>query len=245
MMRAEGRRDYRDEYSQGSYDDRDRRNYGPNQHDRGWLDRASDEVSSWFGDTDAERRRERDEREGRSSDSYNESRNSRMYDSGRRGYQSHDDRDFARASEVMSRDVVRVHPRDSLRHAARLMAGYNCGALPVVDSQNRLIGMITDRDITVRGVAEHRDAGQVSVGAAMTDETFACHVNDTMRNCMAAMAKHQVRRMPIVDDHERVVGIISQADIARHAARRQGDGERRAVADVLRAVSEPPDRPYR
>jgi CBS domain-containing protein len=145
----------------------------------------------------------------------------------------------------MTRDVVRVHPQDSLLHAAKLMYGYDCGSLPVVDRNNRLIGMITDRDITVRGVAKHWDAGSMPVGAVMTDETFACHMDDTVQNCMQAMADHQVRRIPVVDDRDRVVGIISQADLARHAGGRNAEIGRRAVAEVVREVSEPSTGSYR
>jgi CBS domain-containing protein len=126
-----------------------------------------------------------------------------------------------------------------------MMAGYDCGALPVVDRNNRLIGMITDRDIAVRGVAETGDAGRMPVGAVMTDEAFACHAYDSLRECMNAMAEHQVRRIPIVDDYNRVVGIISQADIARYAGSRKGPLGKRAVAEVVREVSEPSDEPYR
>jgi CBS domain-containing protein len=220
------------------------RGYGDGESDRGWWDRATDEVSSWFEDDDnqAERRmddrgrfgnrsqyRDLDDRPG-----YYENRSGRSR--GMRG---------ERAADVMSTDVVRVQPDDSLQHAARMMAGYDCGALPVVDRNNRLIGMITDRDITVRGVAEMRDAGRMPVRAAMTDETFACHVHDSVRECMGTMAEHQVRRIPIVDDYNRVVGIVSQADIARRVGGRGGQWERKAVAEVIREVSEPSNEPYR
>ena len=226
-------RDTRAERSEHGY----RRGYGDGGSGRGWWDRASDEVSSWFGDEPAERRRDLDDGSGQRSDfgGRNLGRN--------RGHQNRygnsRGRQQERAADVMSTDVVRVHPEDSLQHAARMMAGYDCGALPVVDRNNRLIGMITDRDIAVRGVAEMRDAGRMPVGAAMTDEAFACHVYDSLRECMHAMAEHQVRRIPIVDDHNRVVGIVSQADVARHA------DARRAVAEVVREVSEPSDEPYR
>jgi CBS domain-containing protein len=219
------------------------RGYGNGESDRGWWDRASDEVSSWLGDDDAERRREMDDRSGHRSEfrerdhdrsGYYENRSDRSR--GRRG---------ERAADVMSTNVVRVHPGDSLQHAARMMAGYDCGALPVVDRNNRLIGMITDRDITVRGVAEMSNAGRMPVRAAMTDEAFACHVYDSLRECMGAMAEHQVRRIPIVDDYDRVVGIVSQADIARHAGGRGGHHERHELAEVVKEVSEPSDRPYR
>jgi CBS domain-containing protein len=213
------------------------RGYGNGGSDRGWWDRASDEVSSWFGDERAETRREMDDRfdpraEYRGRDRFGYRRAGTLHGNsrGRRG---------ERAVDVMSTEVVRVHPEDSLQHAARMMAGYDCGALPVVDRNNRLIGMITDRDIAVRGVAEMRDAGRMPVGAVMTDEAFACHVHDSLRDCMHVMAEHQVRRIPIVDDRRHVVGIVSQADVARHA------DARRAVAEVVKEVSEPSDDPYR
>ena len=216
--------------------------YGNGESERGWWDRASDEVSSWFGDEQAERRREMDDREGRAfGDPYGYSRDR----GGRRSGYSRENPRPERAADVMSREVVRVHPEDTLRYAARLMSGYDCGSLPVVSGDNRLIGMITDRDITVRGVAEMQDAGRLPVRAAMTDEAFACHVNDSLYECMRTMAQHQVRRIPIVDGHDRVVGIISQADIAQHAGDSGRGYERRAVADVVCAVSEPTDRPYR
>ena len=214
--------------------------------ERGWWDRATDEVSSWLGNTEAERRRNMDERQYRNTDhDRGGDRYGRRIDNSRGASDNYQERGSVRARDVMSRDVVRVHPQDSLRYAAKLMAGYDCGALPVVDRENRLVGMITDRDIAVRGVAERRDAGQLPVGVVMTDEAFACHMNDSLKDCMRAMADHQVRRLPIVDDRERVVGIISQADVAQHAGRHPSRGERRAVADVLCAVSEPSDSEYR
>lgn len=237
MMHSEDRRyrgQYRDRqmYSNGGLYDRNMEG-----DDRGWWDRASDEVSSWFGDGQAEHRRDMDaRREGNDYDSRN------YRSEGRREY---NDREYARAQDVMSRGVVRVHPNDSLQYAARLMAGYDCGALPVVDRNERLIGMITDRDIAVRGVAERNDAGRLPVRATMSDDAFACNVNDSLRDCMREMAEHQIRRLPIVDDYNRVVGIVSQADIAKHAVKRSHMGERKAFTDAVGAISEPSDRPYR
>ena len=235
------REQYRDTRTQRN--DYGYRDYGNGGTDRGWWDRASDEVSSWFGDEQAERRREMDDRSGHRGDYQGRGFDRNFGPRSRYGH-SRGQRG-ERAADVMSTNVVRVHPEDSLQHAARMMAGYDCGALPVVDRNNRLIGMITDRDITVRGVAEMRDAGRMPVGAAMTDEAFSCHVYDSLRECMGAMAEHQVRRIPIVDDHKRVVGIVSQADIARHAGGRGGHQTRHAVAEVVREVSEPSDEPYR
>ena len=79
----------------------------------------------------------------------------------------------------------------------------------------------------------------------MTGEAFACHVNDSIEGCMRTMSRHQIRRLPIVDDRDRVVGIVSQGDLARHAGLHPRQGERRAMADVLCAVSEPTHTAYR
>ena len=199
---------------------------------RGFLDRASDEVRSWFGDEDAERRRRR--RDGRDDERYEPERE-RSYERFR----------GIRARELMSRNITTVHHGDSIVLAARLMGECDCGALPVVDNQYRLVGMITDRDIVVRGVAHGKDPRHTYVHECMTDETFACHANDSLEGCMRQMSHHQVRRLPIVDDNDRVIGIISQSDLARHAGASPGRGERRAVADVLYEVSEPTERAYR
>jgi CBS domain-containing protein len=125
------------------------------------------------------------------------------------------------------------------------MMEHDCGALPVVDRDGRLIGMITDRDITMRLVARGMDARRARVGDCMTEEAFACHAYDSIESCMRTMSRHQVRRIPIVDDRDRVIGIVSQSDLAQHAGHHPGRGERRAMADVLCAVSAPTHVPYR
>jgi CBS-domain-containing membrane protein len=197
------------------YDDR-------SLEERGLLERAGDEVRSWLGNEEAERRRRRDERAG---------------------YRS--ERDDIRAGDVMTRSVVTVHPLDSIEHAARLMRDFACGALPVVNSDGRLTGMITDRDITMRLVASGADPRHAIVADCMTDQTFACHVNDDLDNCLRRMARHQAQRLPVVNERDQVIGIISQSDLARHAGDHPGRGKRQAVADMLSAVSEPSRSAYR
>ena len=205
------------------------------------LDRAGDEVRSWFGDDDAERRRRIDERGDQ-----------RRYSDGRRGESRYEGAGprrerwaDVRVRDVMTRDVALVRADDMAEHVARLMLDCDCGAIPVVDRDGRLRGMVTDRDIAVRLVARGADVLRARVGDCMTDEVFACHEFDAAEDCLREMARHQVRRMPVVDDRKRVVGIVSQSDLARHAAQHTGAGERRAVADVLSAISEPLARPYR
>jgi CBS domain-containing protein len=184
-------------------------------------------VRSWFGDDEAERRRGRGE--------YEYERRGRRGDYGRPGYTIDD----TRAVDLMSRDVITVYPEDRVGYAARLMRDYDCGALPVVDQEGRLIGIITDRDISMRLVANEADTHNTVVADCMTDGAFACHAEDSVRECMRQMSRHRIRRLPIINDWGHVVGILAQGDLARHAGYHPGQGERRAIADVVCAVSEP------
>ncbi len=194
---------------------------------RGFFRRAGDEVRSWFGDEEAERRRDMDE--------YEYERRGRHGERWRPGSSL----DEMRAADLMSRDVVTVYPHDRVEYAARLMRDYDCGALPVIDREGRLIGMLTDRDISMRLVANEADTHSAVVGDCMTDGVFACHADEPVREIMRRMSRHRVRRLPIINDWGQVIGIVSQGDLARHAGNYSGRGERRAMADVLCAVSEP------
>jgi len=216
--------------------------------DRGWWDRTSDEVSSWFGDDDAERRRRMDERRDRRQDHPQNRQNYRNRESfsersSREYADRHNLRDM-RAGDVMTPNVATVYQDDPVEHAARMMGECDCGAIPVVDWQNRMVGMITDRDIAIRLVGNGVDPMDARVGNCMTKEVFACHVNDRVYDCMRMMSRHKIRRVPVVDSHNRVIGIISQADIAQHAAENSGMGERRALSDVVCSVSEPTSSSY-
>jgi CBS-domain-containing membrane protein len=194
---------------------------------RGFFRRAGDEVRSWFGDEETARRRGRDD-----------------YEYERRGRQGEYWRpehsiDEIRASDLMSRNVITVYPDDRVGYAARLMRDYDFGALPVIDNEGRLAGILTDRDISIRIVANEAEAHNTIVADCMTDGAFACHAEDPIRECMRQMSRHRIRRLPIINDWGQVVGIVSQGDLARHAGNHPGYGGRRAMADVLCAVSEP------
>ena len=152
-------------------------NYG-GEPTAGWLDRTADEVTSWFGDEGAERRRRLD----RSRDSFHDrERHDRGRDdryrqrnfAGRRG----DGRGMHRAlvGDLMTRDVATVHPNDRIEYAAQLMGQCDCGTVPVVDSRGRMVGMVTDRDIAIRIVGNGVDTMRARVGDCMTDETFVSH----------------------------------------------------------------------
>ncbi|MEW6127011.1 MAG: CBS domain-containing protein [Acidobacteriota bacterium] len=216
-------RSYAEEEDQ-NYRRRLRDEDGRSSPERGLFNRATDEVRSWLGDEQAERRRRWDERASSQYpyDIYN-----------------------WRVVDLMTGNPAVVHPKDSIQQAAQVMQKCDCGALPVIDNRGRLIGMITDRDITMRLVARGMNPRQTSVEDCMTDEAFACHANDSLEGCLHTMSQHQVRRIPVVDDRDRLIGIVSQSDIVQHAGNYPGQGERRAIADVLCAISEPTRASYR
>jgi CBS domain-containing protein len=147
--------------------------------------------------------------------------------------------------DVMTTDVATTRPDDSIVDVARIMRDEDCGGVPVVDRFNRPIGMITDRDVTCRLVADGEDVRRARVDDCMTSDVFACEVNATIGECLEAMVRHQVRRMLVVNGRDELVGIVSQADLARRAERDRGIGERRAIADAVGEISERTDRPYR
>ena len=153
--------------------------------------------------------------------------------------------DEMRVHELMTRRVTSVHAATSVERAARLMEECDCGALPVIGDGGVLVGIITDRDIAVRVVARGRDARYAIVADCMSERVFACYANESVGECMRQMAHHQVRRMPIVDEHGRLVGIIAQGDLARHAGQHPVPHERRALTEVVSAVSNPAHMPYR
>jgi CBS domain-containing protein len=132
-----------------------------------------------------------------------------------------------RVSDAMTRDVRVCHPRQSICDAARLMAQLDCGALPVGED-DRLVGMITDRDIAVRAVAQHKSP-DTPVRDAMSPEVKYCfedqHVEQVARN----MSDLRVRRLPVLNREKRLVGILSLGDLA--------SAELRAAAEAVSGVS--------
>ncbi|QPQ55297.1 CBS domain-containing protein [Allosphingosinicella flava] len=119
-----------------------------------------------------------------------------------------------KVSECMSMDVEVVGPDQPIREAARFMLREDAGSMPVCDG-DRLVGMITDRDIAVRAVAEGRGP-DTPVREAMTDEVLYCYDDDDVDEVALKMSDAQVRRFPVVSQEDRrLVGIISLGDISR------------------------------
>jgi CBS domain-containing protein len=114
--------------------------------------------------------------------------------------------------DLMTRDVATVSPDQTVQQAARLMAELDVGALPVGEN-DRLVGMITDRDIAVRGLADGKGPN-TKVRRVMTPDIKYCFIDDEIDEITANMAEIQVRRLPVVDRDKRLVGILSLSDIA-------------------------------
>ena len=138
-----------------------------------------------------------------------------------------------KVSDIMSRNARTVMPGESIQRAAELMRDEDVGALPVVDGQ-RLVGMVTDRDITMRAVAEDRLPSSTSVRDVMSEKIYYCFEDDDIEDAAQCMAENQVRRLPILNRDKRLTGIVSLADIAQSGE----ECEKRALEGVSEPSSE-------
>jgi len=119
------------------------------------------------------------------------------------------------ARDVMTQDTQCVSENDTVATAAQQMASLDVGALPICGEDDRLKGMITDRDIVIKVVAKEQDPQQVTVGTlAAGGEVVTIGADDSLDEARRTMERHQVRRLPVIDGH-RLVGIISQGDLAK------------------------------
>jgi CBS domain-containing protein len=116
--------------------------------------------------------------------------------------------------DVMTRDVTSVSPEDTVRRAAQLMKDLDVGALPVCDGP-KLVGMLTDRDITIRATAEGKAPEATRVGDVMSTEVLTCYATQSVEEVLAEMGDEQIRRVPVIDQQSHsLVGIVSLGDIA-------------------------------
>jgi CBS domain-containing protein len=140
-----------------------------------------------------------------------------------------------RVQDVMTRDPECVTPSATIREAAQIMQRENVGIIPVVEEKGtkRLLGVVTDRDIAIRVVAQGRDGGTRVSEVMSTSKLATCAPDDDVNDAMEAMASEQLRRIPIVDERGSLIGIVAQADIVRKA-KDSGRAER-----TVQQISEP------
>jgi len=139
-----------------------------------------------------------------------------------------------KARDIMSRDVECVAAAQTLESAARRLAEKDVGAMPICGEDDRLKGMLTDRDIVVKAIAGGRDLARTRVGELAEGKPVTIGADDSIRETLRTMRRAQVRRLPVIDGH-RLVGIVSQADIARRVSNRR-------AGHLLEDVSEPSSR---
>jgi CBS domain-containing protein len=141
-----------------------------------------------------------------------------------------------KVSEAMTREVEIIDPNAAVGDAARRMRDDNVGALPVGEN-DRLIGIVTDRDIVVRGVADNRLGGTTAVRDVMSEHVYYCFDDDDLEQAAKIMAEHQVRRLPVLNQDKRLVGIVALADLALTPTE--------ASHAALKGISEPSNQPRR
>jgi CBS domain-containing protein len=137
--------------------------------------------------------------------------------------------------EVMTDRPRAVSPDTSLSEVARLMESEDVGALPILDGE-QLTGMITDRDIVVRAIAKEKDPKGMPVRDVATPEVVVVNADEDLDEALKLMASHQVRRLPVVDDDFRLVGMLAQADVAREV-------KEKTTGELVEEISQPPSGP--
>ena len=135
-----------------------------------------------------------------------------------------------KVSEVMTRDVQTVRPDQPVQQAASFMLSANAGSIPVTDG-DRLVGMITDRDIAVRGVAKGFGP-DTPVRELMSDDIICARSDDDLEDVASRMGEAQVRRLPVIDEDDRLCGIVSLGDLSRQT-------DQDCAGQALEGVSEP------
>jgi CBS domain-containing protein len=132
--------------------------------------------------------------------------------------------------EIMTREVKFIDPKSNIKEAARHMREKDVGVLPVGEN-DRLVGVITDRDITIRAIANGHDPASITIKEVMTPKTLYCFEEDSVEDAAKNMGQNQVRRLPVLNKDKRLVGIISLGDIV-------SKGSKPAAAEALFFVSQ-------
>ena len=141
--------------------------------------------------------------------------------------------------ELMRAPAATCAPDDDLDTAVKAMREHDCGFLPVVDSHGIVVGVVTDRDVCLAAVALHRPLGRVAAKETMSHPVFSCFPDENLKVVLATMARHHVRRLPVLDKSGRLLGVLSTDDIVQAPARRGAPTAEEIVA-ALKGICTPP-----
>ena len=136
------------------------------------------------------------------------------------------------ARDIMTPDATCVQENETIRDAASRLAELNVGAMPICGEDNRLKGMLTDRDIVTDVIAQGKDPDSVKAGELGDGKPVTIGADDSLDEALRTMAEHKVRRLPVIDGHE-LIGIVSQADVAKHLPEDK-------VGELVEAISAAP-----
>lgn len=141
--------------------------------------------------------------------------------------------------EIMKKDVGTCSPTDNVATAVKIMQDHQCGFLPVVDSHSSITGVVTDRDLCLAvATGKVRPADHVPVRAAMSHPVFSCLPGENLKVALGTMARHHIRRLPVIDDHGHLEGVLSVDDIVL-APRRRGSPTAEEIVDAFKAICAP------
>jgi CBS domain-containing protein len=135
--------------------------------------------------------------------------------------------------DVMTSDCECIGENDTLADAAKRLAELNVGAMPICGEDDKLKGMLTDRDIVVKAIAQGKDPASTTAGDLAEGKPVLVGVDDSVADALRAMKEHKVRRLPVIDDDKRLCGIVSQGDLATQIDEEQ-------VGDLVETISAAP-----
>jgi CBS domain-containing protein len=142
--------------------------------------------------------------------------------------------------QIMSQPAVTCCESDNLNTAAQRMWDHDIGAVLVVDDSDQVVGIVTDRDICMAAYTQGKDLSSIPISGSMATTVYSCNASDTLEGAEALMREKQVRRVPVLDGDNRVAGVVSLNDIARHVHTSKQDGVMsRGVVDTLSAICAP------
>jgi CBS domain-containing protein len=141
-------------------------------------------------------------------------------------------------NEIMKKPPATCTINDTVTTAARIMHEHRCGFVPVIDSRGAVVGVVTDRDVCLLVGDKNRAMTHISVQDAMSQPVFSCYADETVKKTLATMAKHHVRRLPVLDKHGHLQGVLSIDDVV-HAPRRHDAPTADDIVDALKDICTP------
>ncbi len=139
-----------------------------------------------------------------------------------------------KCDEVMTKNPVCCLPNDIVSKVAQLMKSKDIGPVPIIENEQtkKLVGIVTDRDLALKIVADGRDPKTTRAEEIMTRKVVTCHAEDDLQKALDSMSEHKLRRIPVVDNNNRIVGIIAQADVATRL------NQPEKTAEVVKEISQ-------